>query len=104
MKPIHVVACRWVDEERLTQVYADVLASIGESLPTLVVYPGSIKRPCANCTEAVWVGPRQQKYEEGNPTAIIMCMMCAAIFTVQSGGMEPVVQLGNPYKPRDSER
>jgi hypothetical protein len=82
----------------MEQVYARVLASTNESLPTLDVYPGSIKRPCFGCEADVWVGPRQQEVLEGSTPVVVACMGCAIKAAAEAQETMTVAQLGNPYR------
>lgn len=69
-----VIACRFVSDALM----ADIAKLVGPELPKLDVYPGSIVGKCSSCGREVWIGPRQQDLVKAQPTAEVMCMLCAA--------------------------
>lgn len=93
-----ILACRYVSDELMAKLLAEAQSTTSQTLPTLDVYPGSVKRPCFKCGEAVWVGPRQQTVLEADKAVLTACMPCALIAASVSFEQFGVAQLGNPYR------
>lgn len=82
-----LVVLGWpVDEVRRKALQA---LNGGKPLP---MYAGSIQAVCANCGQAVYIGPRGREVLESQP-AKPMCPVCALVLAPEGTA---VVNLGNP--------
>jgi hypothetical protein len=81
------LACRPVDWSK---------APDADSWQPTPVYPGSVQSPCADCAEAIWIGPRQQEAVRAGLRAI--CFACGVAWAAQQKGVD-VTSLGNPFIP-----
>lgn len=56
-------------------------------------YAGSVKGICQRCGAGVWIGPRQSAMLCTEPSAVVICLGCAALAVLAEGA--EMAHLGN---------